>query len=228
MIAGFFIVYPLFVRNIAALSSKAAVRQLSAGMPVWLSDEAERTAWREEKSRQFDQFNRLASITMLPVTVEFLAGRQPTPADRCQILAGLPEHELLTSIWAEFSRIRQLGMNIAGWGIREQCWPRLLNRSLCLGVPIPDWAKPNLARKWMDVELDDLSMMYSCGIYEKVRPLPRLNDALSFWLQREFTDEDMVLLQAEVKPDDPAILTATCEYVRGLAEVLHRYLRKEA
>jgi hypothetical protein len=37
----------------------------------------------------------------------------------------------------------------------------------------------------------------------------------------------MVLLQAEVKPDDPAILTATCEYVRGLAEVLHRYLRKE-
>jgi hypothetical protein len=225
MINGFFIVYPVFVRNIAILNSKSAVRQLSTGMPPWLSDETERTAWREEKSRQFDQFNRLASVTMLPVPREFLTGQAAEPTARCQVLVDLPEHELLTSFWQELDRQRLLGHNIAGWGIRDYCWPRLINRSLYRQVPIPTWAKPNLGRKWLDVELDDLSMMYGCGVYDKFRPLPRLHDALAFWLDREFPDEDMVLLQAEVKPTDPAILSTAGEYVKGMAQVLRRYLR---
>lgn len=227
MIAGFLIVYPIFTRDIVNLTSKAAVRQLSAGMPVWLSEESERTAWREEKSRQFDQFNQLASLTMLPVPREYLTG-EAALSGRCQILAGLPEHELLAAAWGEFSRQRELGMTIAGWGIRDQCWPRLLNRSLFRRVPVPPWAKPNLGRKWMDVELDDLSMMYSCGVYDKFRPLPRLHDALSFWLGRAFPDEDMLLLQAEVRPDDPNTLAATCDYVNGMAQVLRGYLEPTA
>lgn len=222
MIAGFFIIYPLFARVISAMSSSAAVRQLGTGMPYWLSNESDRVAWREEKSRQYDQFNHLVCVTMLPVPVAFLQGTVPLDG-RCLMLAGLPEADILRGLWQELEGHRD--MNIAGWGIRDHIWPRLLNRSLCQNVSVPGWAKPNLSRKWMDVEMDDLSMIYSCGVYDKFRPQPRLHDALDFWLQTPFPDEDMVMLRAETKPDDPEILTATCSYVRGMAEVLRRYLR---
>ena len=221
MIAGFFIIYPLFARTISALGSESAKRQLDLSMPYWLSNESDRSTWREDKSRQFDQFNHLVCVTMLPVPREYLTGAAPLN-DRCLMISGLPEAELLAAVWRELNDHRDL--NVAGWCIRDQIWPRLLNRSLCLDVTVPDWAKPNLSRKWLDVEMDDLSMMYSCGVYDKFRPLPRLHDALSFWLNREFPDEDMLMLRAETEPNNPENMATACLYAKGMAEALRRYL----
>lgn len=227
------IIYALFARDSAEMD-RARGEQLNMQRPsaeslypayMWdtMSVQA-REAWIEDEAKRYDRFNRLVSLTVLSVPLSVLRG-DITKLDSCVIHRDDNEKALLTYIWNGFEEAYRNQFQICGWKIREDIWPRLVNRSLALDVPVPVWAKPDLSKKWFDVQLHDLATAYSCGVWGRVRPLPPIQYAMKFWLGRDFPREDEVRLKAEMNPSDEAIREATCDYVFGMAEVLHRYVK---
>jgi hypothetical protein len=194
---------------------------------MWNSmSDNQREQWIDDEARRYDRFNRLVSMTVLAVpgtnfTSEFLQD----PTNGCTVHRDQNETALLTYVWQGLDDAMSKQYSICGWKIREDIWPKLVNRSLALGVKMPPWAKPDLSKKWFDVQLHDISTLYSCGVWGRARPLPPIHYALKFWLGREFEREEDVKLKAEMDPNDEAIRSATCDYVFGLAEVLHRYAK---
>jgi hypothetical protein len=186
---------------------------------------AKREEWVEEESKRYDRFNRLVSMTVLPIYVNQGSALLTAQGGGCRIDQNDEEAALLSYFWDGMMEANVNQFQICGWRIRELAWPRLVNRSVALGVKMPAWAKPDLSKKWFDVQLHDLSALYSCGVWGRVRPLPPIHYALKFWLGRNFPREDEIQLKAEYNPNDESIRDATCDYVNGMAEVLQRYVK---
>lgn len=227
--------YALFARDVVAID-QARGEQLEVRRPtgdslypsyMWDSmSETQREQWIDDEAKRYDRFNKLVSMTVLPLTpnqmnLEFITD----PDSSCNVHCDENEEALLSYIWTGLEEAFAKQYSICGWKIREQIWPKLINRSLALGVKVPSWAKPDLAKKWFDVQLHDLSTIYSCGVWGRARPLPPIHYALKFWLGRDFPVEEDVKLKAEINPRDPSITDATCDYVFGMAEVMYRYAK---
>ena len=227
--------YALFARDLAEVD-RARGGQLEVRKPtgdslypsyMWdtMSD-VQREKWIDDEAKRYDRFNRLVSMTVLALTpaqmnLEFLQN----PDSSCVVHADENEEALLSYVWNGLEDAMSKQYAICGWKIREEIWPKLINRSLALGVKVPGWAKPDLAKKWLDVQLHDISTIYSCGVWGRARRLPPIHYALKFWLGRDFPREEDVKLKAEMNQNDPSLTDATCDYVFGLAEVMYRYAR---
>lgn len=230
---GVTILYALYARNSKEIDA-ARTEQLNLQRPcaealhpayLWntLSVEA-REKWLEEEAVRYDRFNKLVSMTVLAIPYEALRTPGALNNINCTVHCDANEAALMSYVWTGLEDAYSHGFQLVGWKIREDIWPRLVNRSLAQSVRMPSWAKPDLSKKWFDVELHDLAALYSCGVWGRTRPLPPIHYALKFWLNRDFTREDDVKLQAEINPSSDFIKDATCEYVFGLAEVLQRYI----
>lgn len=230
---GITIIYALFTRNLEEIKS-ARNEQLLVRRPdinslhpgyMWDSMSlVEQTRWVDEEAERYDRFKRLSSLTVLAVpkgnlNPEYLNN----PNNDCNVFTDDNETALLTYIWAGLEDAISRQFYICGWRIKESIWPTLINRSLALNVPMPAWAKIDLTKKWFDVQLHDLSAIYSCGLWNRTRPLPPIHYALKFWLGRDFEREENVRLLAESNPANPAIADATCAYTFGMGEVMYRY-----
>jgi len=219
---GLIIVYPLFVRDLAEVKALADTH-LVPDRRQYIPDEKAKIAWQEEEAKRYDQFMRLAMVSTLKATVSALDSSMAGAENNVSIGE---EAGLLRGLWLVLQEARDYQTLICGWKIREDIWPRLINRSLALNVDVPDWAKPNISRRWFDVELHDIAMIYSCGVWDRARPLPALDHALRFWLGREYPSETNTKLLAEVKVNDPEVEAAVRLYLAGMAEIWLRYARK--
>ena len=230
---GVTILYGLFARDLDEMD-RARSEQLEVRRPsgdslypsyMWTTmTDSQQEQWIDDEAKRYDRFNRLVSMTVLSLRADQLNLEFLNNADNaCTVHRDDTEEALLAYIWSGLEESMRHQYSICGWKIREVLWPRLVNRSLMLGVKIPAWAKPDLAKKWFDVQLHDLSTIYSCGVWGRARPLPPIHYAMKFWLGRDFVTEEDVQLKAEINPNDEAITEATCDYAFGMGEVLYRY-----
>jgi len=215
---GIVVLYPIFVRDMAKIAALAE-KQILPNRFSFSPSEQSQTEWREEEAKHYDQFMRLALVAIASVN-----GCPNLAALPCDVMSSdKSEADLLARLWRELQHACRNQMMICGWKIRDEIWPRLINRSLALNIEMPDWAKPNLGRRWFDVELHDISMIYSCGVWDRVRPLPALDHVLQFWLGREYPSEANTKLYAEVNAGDPRVADAARQYVAGMTEAWLRY-----
>lgn len=228
---GLTFLYGLFTRDMTEIDA-ARKEQLNIERPdpealypayVWQTlTTAQKEQWIEDEAKRYDRFNRLFSVTSIPVTCT--SGNQLViDPSNCQLLQDDNETALLSYVWDGLDSAMRHMYWLCGWRIKEELWPRLINRSVALGVSIPDWAKPDLTRKYLDVDLHDLTQLYTCGVWGRKRPLPPIHYALRFWLGRQFPREEDVQLRAETDPKAGFIEDATCSYVIGMAEVMQKY-----
>ena len=138
---GLTILYALFARDLAEIDA-ARGEQLNVQRPsvdslypayMWESmSQAARDSWIDEEARRYDRFNRLVSMTVLPVSADEM--RKGVVMSPCNVYDDENEAALLTYIWNGLQDADGLRYQICGWKIRETIWPRLVNRSLKLGV----------------------------------------------------------------------------------------------
>ena len=97
-------------------------------------------------------------------------------------------------------RIRSpmLGVQLVGWDVRANVWPRLAFELLKARAPLYNFAAP-LSRKWNDCEMADLKMIVSQGNY-----LPEANDMdfktfMSFFAGDMQVEEYFPLIDQDIK-----------------------------
>jgi len=147
--------------------------------------------------------------------------------DGCPTTPFPDEATLLSSLWAGLTPL-VVGRHICGWKIYEQMWPRLINRSLHHGIPIPVWASNDISKRYTTVSLLDPANIYRQGIYQGIRPLPALQDVIRLWMDVIPPSEETLRLWVKDDPLDLCVHEATCVYLEALKVVTARYMNQQA
>lgn len=192
----------------------------------WVPDnETARAQWVSENARKYDQFLHLAAFSVTRVVVgdvQFGVDRmrQTLNVMPCETFADDDETNLLRRFWQYFHD----KPDIFGWQMNEVLWPRVVNRSLHREVQVPEVAQTNLSKKFLEVPLNDISKIYQMGVYSNyVRPVPRIDYALSFWLGSSFPNEPTVRALANTNKNNEEVTDALCQYTTGMVKVYARY-----
>lgn len=132
-----------------------------------------------------------------------------------------PEDLMLTSLWDMLNPIIT-GRFLCGWEIYDQIWPRLINRSLHHGIPIPPWAINDLAKKYTTINLIDIANIYKQGVYQGIRPLPPLHVAVKLWTGVDaIAESTLATLNSKEEIEQNA-----CAYLGALQATAARYFNE--
>lgn len=194
--------------------------------PRVMDTETTQARWVQETARKYDQFTRLSAFGTRRA---FLGDSEINEEGRfistleitdCTTYSDEDEAELLKKMWTCIQDASEL----YGWQINEVLWPRIINRTIHNGMSVPTRGHTDLSKKYLDLPHHDIAKIYQMGVYSNyVRPVPRIDQVLSFWHGEIYANEDTLEVLANAEPDSEEIDVAICGYTEGMAKAYCNY-----